>query len=177
MIQYDYHGEQNQQFRLVPVGENDGGNSRDAPARDYSGTYYIVSKNGAAVHTSNAGTADRTNIVLWDSYAKNAPQAQWTFARQSDGTYFITNVKSGKVLDVPNFAKASGTELIIFSRNGGANQKWRVEKNGDGYVSIISVSSGLAVDVPGYSNQNWTKLVQNNYSGGKEQQFRLVPVN
>ncbi len=156
--------------------DSSGGNSAAAPP-DYSGTYYIVSKNGTSFHTSGANTDNGTNIVLWNGYNSNSPQAQWSFELQNDGTYIITNVKSGKVIDVPQSSKTSGEELIIYSRHGDANQRWRVMRNADDYVSIISVSSGLAINIPNYSDQNWTKVIQYDYHGGKEQQFRLVPVN
>jgi len=149
-------------------------------ARDYSGTYYIVNKNGTALHTHNAGTDNLTPIVIFNGYGardRQDTQAQWSFARQSDGTYIITNVKSGKVLDLPRGSNKIGEELIIYGRNGGTNQKWRVEQNEGNYVSFVSVSSGQAVDVPKYSTQNGTRVIQYSYHRGKEQQFRLIPVN
>jgi len=147
---------------------------------DYSGTYYIVNRNGTALHTYLAGTASSTPIVIWNGHGsryRDDTQAQWHFARQRDGTYIITNVKSGRVIDLPNSSQNSGEVLIIYDRHGADNQRWRVEQNEGDYVSIVSVSSGQAIDVPRYSTQNNTRVIQYGYHRGREQQFRLVPVN
>ncbi|GBU21513.1 hypothetical protein R80B4_01406 [Fibrobacteres bacterium R8-0-B4] len=143
---------------------------------DYSGTYYIVTKNGTSLHTNGAAVADGTNIVLWNEYNSGTTQAQWSFALQSDGAYTIKNVKSGKVIDVPRSSKDNGTELTIYAGGGTANQKWNVTPNVDGYVSIKNVNSGLAMDVPKNSAANGTKIIQYEYHGGNSQQFKLVPV-
>lgn len=42
----------------------------------------------------------------------------------SDGTYRIRNVSSGKVADVNNASTADGADVIQWSWNGGSNQKW-----------------------------------------------------
>jgi hypothetical protein len=60
----------------------------------------------------------------------------------SNGTYTITNVYSGLVLDDPGFS-VSSLQIIQWPANGGNNQKWRLTFDGAGYYTIENAYSGL----------------------------------
>lgn len=84
-------------------------------------------------------------------------------------------VGAGKCLDVPNLSTTAGTQLDIWSCNGGANQQWNVNTNG----TITGAQSGLCLDVTGASTANgalvelWTcnAAATSNGLSGKKARF------
>ncbi|WP_281887452.1 ricin-type beta-trefoil lectin domain protein [Paenibacillus sp. YYML68] len=71
--------------------------------------------------TSGASTDNGANVEL--QVCNNSTNQQWS--KQSDGTI---QHSSGRVLDVPGFSTSTGTGLVIWDHNGGANQKWSFNK-------------------------------------------------
>jgi hypothetical protein len=67
---------------------------------------------------SGAGTANGTNVVIWD--CNNQANQQWNL--NSNGT--ITGAQSGLCLDANGAGTANGTKLILWSCHGGNNQQW-----------------------------------------------------
>jgi serine/threonine protein kinase len=65
-----------------------------------------------------------------------------------DGTYKVTNRKSGKALDVEGQAKEDGHKVQQWGYTGGPNQKWKLTAVGGGYYELVCVDSGKALDVP-----------------------------
>jgi endoglucanase len=92
----------------------------------------------------------------------------------ASGTYYIKNVHSGDVVDIPAFTSARGTDLDQWPRNGGINQKWKIASLGCGLYSITSAMDGESVDISGQSTANGAKVDQYGYWGGGNQQFIIV---
>lgn len=70
---------------------------------------------------------DTGNVELEPNQAaRRTAQGCWRFERQSDGSYIITSIYNGKVLDVYNAASADGTNVGVFTRWGDDNaaQRW-----------------------------------------------------
>ena len=84
------------------------------------------------------------------------------------GRYEITNVKSGKVLDLD---RNNQTTVIQFSSRGTDNQTWFVRPAGEGYFFLRNGMNGYALDAAGGDN---TVPVQGMpFTGGENQQWRL----
>ncbi|PIM66165.1 1,4-beta-xylanase, partial [Streptomyces sp. JV178] len=49
----------------------------------------------------------------------------WKARRNSDGTYTLTNVASGRVLETPRGRSANGAPVQVWDSNGGTHQRWK----------------------------------------------------
>jgi hypothetical protein len=92
----------------------------------------------------------------------------------ANGEYVLTNAWSDMALDDPSFSGASGTQIIQYPANGGANQKWRFTFQSSGYYTIQNVSSGLYLSDPGDSKSLGTKLEQINPINDNTQLWSLT---
>jgi hypothetical protein len=84
------------------------------------------------------------------------------------GRYEITNVKSGKVLDLD---RNNQTTVIQFSSRGTDNQTWFVRPAGGGYFYLRNGMNGYALDADGGGNSVPVQGVP--FNGGASQQWRL----
>ena len=84
----------------------------------------------------------------------------------------ITNVKSGKVLDVPAATHDKGAKIIQYSKNKRFNQRWVFIRANKGY-QIRSLLNGLYLDVLESSKKNNAKVIQWENNGGDNQQFAI----
>jgi len=92
----------------------------------------------------------------------------------ASGTYYIKNVHSGDVIDIPQFKSAQGTDLDQWPGNGGVNQKWKIASLGCGLYSITSAMDGESIDIHGQSTAGGAKVDQYDYWGGGNQQFIIA---
>ena len=82
-----------------------------------NGNYYINvrSKVASSVDIPSGSAVDSTAIQLYSGNSSKAQQ--FTFTRQSDGSYEIVNVNSGKALDVRNGVAENNAIVQQYSRN------------------------------------------------------------
>lgn len=113
---------------------------------------------GRCLDVPNAGTADGTQLQLWDCHS-NSNQL-WAYTEAGE-----LRVYGDKCLDAAG--TGNGAKVQIYSCWGGDNQKWRLNSDG----SIVGVQSGLCLDAAGTangtpiqiyscsngSNQRWTR--------------------
>ncbi|WP_428886260.1 RICIN domain-containing protein [Bifidobacterium dentium] len=67
-------------------------------------------------------------------YTGNSSNAQrFKFTQQSDGSYEIVNVNSGKALDVYNTAAGNNAVVQQYSTNGSKAQRWFIRGSDVGY--------------------------------------------
>lgn len=98
--------------------------------------------------------------IPWAAYAQggfNGP-----------GRYQITNVKSGKVLDLDRNDQRS---VIQFSSRGTDNQIWEIREAGGGFFTLRSVMNGNALEAMG--TRNSTPVQATLYHGRNSQQWRF----
>ncbi|MEU8306152.1 endo-1,4-beta-xylanase [Actinomadura sp. NPDC048955] len=94
---------------------------------------------GRCLDVPNAGTADGTQIQLWDCHG--GTNQQWTATSAGE-----LRVYGDKCLDAAG--TGNGARVQIYSCWGGDNQKWRLNSDG----SIVGVQSGLCLDAAGTGN-------------------------
>ena len=136
------------------------------------GVYEIQGKTSEKlIHTSNTGD----NAILYDSGTSN--NQKFNFERQSDGTYSITALSTGKVLEDPGLSYDQGTQMKFYSWNGGNNQKWYIVDCGNGLVKFINKHSGMALDILEDQTDNHTPIVQWRDKGSDAQRFILITVD
>lgn len=149
-----------------------------------AGTYHINSYNSSKViYPMNGGEIDGDSIVQYTS--SNDASKKWRIANieasQGKFYYVLTNLKSGKVLDVSNASNAQGAPIIQWSNNNGNNQKWEIVflayYNNKRLYKIVSKNSNLLLDVTGASINNDAKIIQwpDNGQNNQKWYFEEVP--
>jgi hypothetical protein len=86
------------------------------------------------------------------------------------GRYEITNLKSGKVMDLD---RNDQTTVIQFSPRGTDNQRWDIEPAGQNLFYIRNAMNGRALEAP--QNSNSAPLVCGNFNRNPNQQWNLQP--
>ncbi|KTD85918.1 hypothetical protein UQ64_17640 [Paenibacillus etheri] len=120
----------NQMWKLNDVG---GGNTQ------------IISKSsGLSLKVKHNPT-----FIVQDKVSfKAAANQQWGFEPlDSEDIYKITNLNSGKVLEVQNLSSDAQTIVQQSLWSGGDHQKWKVEPTNDGYFKLTNVKSGLVLQL------------------------------
>ncbi|MFF7953210.1 endo-1,4-beta-xylanase [Streptomyces griseorubiginosus] len=113
---------------------------------------------GRCVDVPNAGTADGTQVQLYD--CNNGTNQQWTSTSAGE-----LRVYGNKCLDAAG--TGNGARVQIYSCWGGANQQWRLNSDG----SIVGVQSGLCLDAVGNGTANGTQIQLYACSGGSNQRW------
>lgn len=118
-----------------------------------NGNYYINvrSKVASSVDIPGASGADSTAIQLYSGNGSKAQQ--FTFTKQSDGSYVIVNVNSGKALDVRNGAAGNNAVVQQYSANGTNAQRWFIRDSGAGYY-LQSALGNWVLDLSGGNTAN-----------------------
>ena len=120
-----------------------------------------------------SGSGNGSNVQLSD--ADGASAQRFRFELGADGFYTVTNLRSGKVLDVADGSVLPGSNVQQWSGWGGDAQKWAVRDNGDGSYSLVCKANGLALDLDGTASgsnaQAWTP------SADRSQSFSLEPAS
>ena len=140
---------------------------------DQNKEYYILSSlmKTRAVSTAGSSINNATNILT--STISGADAQKFKFVRNSDGSYCITNSKSGRVLDV--YAGATnrrGTNVWLYNSNGTKAQKWYPVKNSDNTYTFYT-PDGTVLDIYAGSTANNANIQIYDSNGTKAQRFIL----
>lgn len=147
---------------------------------------YTIRNGQLNVDVEWGSTQTGANVQLWDQNSSDAQRFRVT--RGSDSFYTITNIRSGKLLDVRYGLAANGTNVWQYPATGTKAQKWTIgtydgsnytiasalgifdvgDTGGgeDGYV----LDSNLAGTTPGTNIQIWRD------NGSSAQQFAFHPI-
>ncbi|HEX6681456.1 MAG TPA: alpha-galactosidase [Candidatus Limnocylindrales bacterium] len=127
---------------------------------------------GKLADVFNASTADGANVVQWA--ANGQANQRWRLTDAGGGYFTVTNVNSGKCLDVfgGTAATGDGVRIAQWACHGGTNQQWRLQDAGGGFVNLIARHSGKCLDVTGGSTADGAQLVQWACNGGTDQQWQ-----
>ncbi|MGW6912897.1 RICIN domain-containing protein [Kitasatospora sp. NPDC054939] len=125
-----------------------------------SGTPTTTGTSTATV-TATSGTATGTRSLTW------------SVVPVLDGTHTV--VTSGKALDDPNHSRVTGTPLITWSTNGGANQNWVFTRQTDGSYRIVNGLSNLCMDVSGGSTTAGARVIQATCADTSSQRWLVTP--
>ncbi len=152
-----------------------GGNNAVLPGGNIAeGTYRLVARHsGKALEA--AGTANGSGVQQF-TVNQNTSQ-QWNITHLGGGQYRITNVQSGRVLDIASSSMNNGASVQIWNYNGGDNQKFAFIPTGDGYYRISPAHSAKALDVNNSSTQDGASVIQWRYWYNNNQEYRLEPVS
>lgn len=113
------------------------------------------------------------------SYTPSTAAAQiWKFDRQSNGTYKITNTKTGQVLDLYAAAKTAGSKVQIYDSNNTAAQRWYIYESGTSgkYIFRPACAPGIVMGVKGDSAASSTAIESVNYKNTNGQKFGITKI-
>lgn len=137
------------------------------------GVYFVKYKSDPSKALAVSGSGNGSNVQLSD--ADGASAQRFRFELGADGFYTVTNLRSGKVLDVADGSVLPGSNVQQWSGWGGDAQKWAVRDNGDGSYSLVCKANGLALDLDGtasgFNAQAWA------LSADRSQSFSLEPAS
>jgi Ricin-type beta-trefoil lectin domain len=105
---------------------------------------------GRCLDVTSAGTANGTQIQIWDCNGTNAQS--WTSTAAKELKVTIGSVT--KCLDANANGTANGTKIQIWDCNGTTAQKWNLNTN----QTITGVNSGKCLDVYGNGTANGTRV-------------------
>ncbi len=86
------------------------------------------------------------------------------------GAHSIVSALNGIVIDNGN-TKTNGAGTILWSANGGAQQKWNFVQNSDTSWTITNQQSNLVLEDPGYAMANGVQVAQWTANGGDNQSW------
>ena len=130
-----------------------------------------------AVHIKT-GTMDNNGNGVIYSVLVNENCQKFNLIANSDGTYYLANIKSGKVLDTYGAKTASGTNVVQYGKSSRSTQKWKFVPTGDPDGSYYIVSSGGTVlSVQNGSFTNYSNVCVETKNNTKRQKFILVPTS
>lgn len=130
----------------------------------------MVTYNGQ-VYKANWWTQGETPGVaaVWELMSSNPP-----VENLQNGTYYITNKGSGKVLEVADSSLADGAKIQQWAYSNGANQQFSVTLQTDGSYKIVANHSKKVLDVPNSSTSNSVQLQQWNDNGTNAQRWLIT---
>jgi N-acetyl-anhydromuramyl-L-alanine amidase AmpD len=141
-----------------------------------NGIYRITNVNSKKVmNTRDCSGRSLAHVTqtTWDGKACE----RWRFEYAGDGWYTITNLVSGRALEVPGGSK-DNVQLLLKDAKENDNQLWRlIEAGSNGEVRLVNKTSNKVVEVFAGSANNGAAVLQNAWTGKNRQKWLLTPVN
>ncbi|OZG57515.1 1,4-beta-N-acetylmuramidase [Bifidobacterium tissieri] len=123
------------------------------------GTYEIASTAAKQMRFDVVGGSadDGANVQLYEGNGTNA-QA-WKVSHDKNGYVTLTNVESGKVLDISNASSNDGANVQQWSSNGSLAQKWVLVKESNGSFTLHSaLREDFVIDAAAGGTSNGTNI-------------------
>jgi uncharacterized protein YjdB len=134
---------------------------------------YSIQHQGSGKYISTGLTnANGAGTYIWE-WAGNNDQ-KFMLERQSDGTYSMKSMYSGKALDVLGHLQDKSALVGQWDWDGGNQQRWYIIDCGGGQCKLIAKHSWYALDVRGAGSANGTVIQQYQDNGTAAQRFKLV---
>ena len=144
------------------------------------GTYRIAmfSNQNIGIDINEFSKDNGANVLIWEWADTNNNQKKFNLRYdENDGCYTITNVNSGKLLDVENGGSTNGSNVWQYEENGSDAQKWRIMKNTNGSFSIVSKHCGLNLDISNGNIANGGNVQIYEENSSPAQQFMFIKLD
>lgn len=129
------------------------------------------------IDVKSGSTAAGANVQLYESNGTDAQK--WEFAVQDDGTYVITNTKSGMALDVQWGNAKNGANVWQYTRNDSLAQRWRLEWVDESSGKAIlhsALNDEFVLDAAAGKDANGTNLQIYTKNGTAAQIWNLIDI-
>lgn len=112
------------------------------------GEYIFVSRLNSA---RTLGVASNSNNVQLSAFNDDNKNQRWNIKRVGTSEYYsLTNVATGKVLDLQDTKTIGGTNIQTWNSNGSCAQQWKPYLTPDGAITLESACmAGMVVDISG----------------------------
>jgi len=87
------------------------------------------------------------------------------------GPTTITNLKSGKLVDVTDASSSDGALIVQHSESGSDSQLWRFLWAEANVYYIVNVHRGKCLDIPDWNTKSGAQATQSTCRGGNNQQW------
>jgi len=155
VIQWTNHSGLNQQWSLVPDGDN----------------FQIVNRNSKLVLDVSGSSTNALANVIQETPNSSSFSQQWFLV--PDGGYdVIANFNSNLVADVFGGGTNAGARVIQYGFHNGSNQQWELVPISP--FEIVNRNSNLLADVSGASTSAGAHVIQWPFNNGSNQQWILV---
>ncbi|GAA1969989.1 RICIN domain-containing protein [Catenulispora subtropica] len=135
---------------------------------DLSGVHTLA-VSGMALQTPNGSKDGGDQLVT--GAASGAANQKWTFARQTDGSYTLTNGDSGLCADDNGGFTAPGTAVIQWDCSGASNQRWTATQLPSGLWTLKNNHTGLLMTAA--STADGASVTQEADTGAATQRWAL----
>lgn len=139
---------------------------------------YIIGSSGDASgkHVLDVDCASFDNSANIQLYENNGTVAQrFYFERVDEFYYVITNLGSGKVLELAGGGIVPSTNVQQYAHNNTDAQKWAIiESDVDGKYYLVNKLTGLALDVKWANYSNYTNVWGYTFDRSAAQQWTLI---
>nr|WP_258193793.1 RICIN domain-containing protein [Streptomyces sp. MA5143a] len=144
----------------------------DRPFAADLGTFRVVNrKSGKVLDVSAASSADGAAVIQWPW--TGGTNQQWKLLPNTDGSYRLSNVRSGKVLDSPG-GSAEGAALGQWADTDAGNQWWKLVPATSGHYRLVNVGNGWCADVKDASTADGAAVIQWHDTGGANQEWQVI---
>jgi len=159
------------------VEKETAGNEKEIPfATIANGVYRITNVNSKKVmNTRDCSGKSLAHVTqtTWDG--KDCQR--WRFDYAGDGWYKITNLVSGRALEIPGGTKEN-VQLLLKDAKENDNQLWRLLESGSkGAMRLVNKASNKVLDVFAGSANNGASVLQTAWKGKTRQQWLLTAIN
>jgi hypothetical protein len=157
-------------YTLTNVGAPGIDDSQFAVGFEYA-NYKSRANTAMCLDAANGGTANGTQIQLWDCHAGGHP-AQWYYLRQLQaGQYEIRNGGSNRCVDVNGGSTSTTAKVQLYTCNSGNAQRFQLTDTGDQFARLQRVGTNLCLEAIGTGRN---ALIQQRSCGSAlTQQWRI----
>lgn len=134
---------------------------------------------GLVVDVPGASKGSGARLQLWRANGTAAQSFAFSRVTQAvaDGVYTISNVGSGRRLDVSGASLDDGGNVQQYAGNGTMAQSFRVRYDSStGYYTIVSAQSGKVLDVSGAGSYDGANVQQYASNGTRAQRWAIESV-
>jgi hypothetical protein len=145
-------------------------------AYDSNAYYKIINKkSGRGLSCYQGGTANNTNLVLYDYLA--ATDQNWRVVDTGNGYYKLVNQKSGRLVSCYQGGTANGTNNVLYDDGSASDQYWLIAPGSAGYLKLINQKSDRALSCDQGGTANNTQIHLWDYLGGyDDQDWSIMPI-
>ena len=126
----------------------------------FGGVYYVTTAKKQSLVLEPKGAKRRNDVkaVVHKKRTKNSNVQRYEMAPAGNGSYYIRNAVTKRVLSLAAESKKSGTSVVMSKDVGASFQQWRVVVNPDFTLGFKNAYSGLMLTVAGGKAANNAKL-------------------
>jgi N-acetyl-anhydromuramyl-L-alanine amidase AmpD len=140
-----------------------------------NGIYRITNVNSKKVMNTRDCSGNQLVRVTQTAWSGRDCQ-RWRFEYTGDGCYRITNLVSGRALDVPGGSKQP-VQIQLKDTKENDSQLWRLLEGGSkGEYRLVNKASGKVLEVFAGSAHNGAAVLQSTWNGKSRQRWTLAVV-